>query len=263
MYQDGPAERVASPSFCGGPSLAEEKGSNPSRNGTAARAWCFALSFQNDFILTPLFGPTNPNPNSSLTTEISYLAQVIKAAALKELKDAYSGVPVRVVEGTRGDVQAAVVDYQNLTSDGICGGSVRAQHQASYVNNMLNAQQAYNIYLTSTQMEQIFLNSALGSVVVTAIGRGLGVSAAHEIGHQFVSDVGPLGGGLMDANPANDPAAFGTFNATGCSGAQPPIGDPSPWLGYYPSNPPILLHWEAPSLAELGQSLAGGWRIPR
>ena len=100
--------------------------------------------------------------------------------------------------------------------------------------------------------------SPLGNLVIRAVGRALGVTAAHEIAHQFVSGTGPLGAGLMDADPNTDPGARGTFNATGCSRAPPPAGDPSPWLGYWPS-PVIMLHWEAPSLTALGQALGGGW----
>jgi hypothetical protein len=77
------------------------------------------------------------------------------------LKDAYSGVPVRVIEGTLGDVQANVLNAQNLNGTGICGASAIAannvswQHQASYVNIMLNAQNAYNVVnITSSQAEQ-------------------------------------------------------------------------------------------------------------
>jgi hypothetical protein len=265
MYQDGPVEKVSSRSFCGGASLWEQAGGNPSMNGTAARAWCFALSFQNDFTFTPV-KDSYGDPDSSLTTDISYLAPQIKAAALKELKDAYSGLPVRVVEGTVGDVQATVVNAQNLNSSGICGASDHQRgvwlHQASYVNNMLNAQGAYKVVITGAQAEQTFLASPLGLNVIGALGRGLGVTAAHEIAHQFVPTNDPrgaLGGGLMDADPANDLNARGTFNATGCSGSWPPLGDPSPWLGYWPSDPPIFLHWEPPALRELTQSLGPVW----
>ena len=262
MYQDGPVEKVSSRSFCGGASLWEQAGGNPSMNGTAARAWCFALSFQNDFTFTPV-KDSYGDPDSSLTTDISYLAPQIKAAALKELKDAYSGLPVRVVEGTVGDVQATVVNAQNLNNSGICGASdFRAdvwRHQASYVNNMLAAQQAYKVIITSAQAEQTFLASPFGLNVIRALGRGLGVIAAHEIAHQFVSETNALGGGLMDADPTNDPNARGTFNATGCNGSWPPLGDPSPWLGYWPSDPPIFLHWEPPSLRSLTQSLGPAW----
>ena len=258
MYQDGPVDRVSSPSFCGGSGLWENAGGNPSANGVAIRPWCFALSFQNDFTFTP----ENPGPKYQLTTDISNLAPEIKAAALRELKDAYSGVPVRVVEGTVGDVQATVVNAQNLNSTGICGASLHKglwQHQASYVNNMLQVQDAYQVVITSAQAEQTFLASDFGLRVIRALGRGLGVTAAHEIAHQFVSDTGALGGGLMDANPYEDPDARGTFNAKGCSGSWPPKGDPSPWLGYWPSDPPIFLHWEAPALRYLTDALGKGW----
>jgi hypothetical protein len=247
-YQDGDTQRIAGAPFCGAESLAPQVGANPSGNNTASRSWCFALSFQNNFTFTP----EDPNgPNYSLTADISYLAATIKAAALKELKDAYLGVPVKVVEGTKGDVLTTVLNSQNLVNAPDCGSSMLAnnriwQHQVDYLMNMLNAQTAYNVDPKSAQEESVLLANRLD--VIRAIGRGLGVSAAHEIAHQFV-DAPP-----MDDNPATDSAARGTFNATGCNAST----DPSPWTGYWPV-PVIFLHWEPSASSALGQALGGGW----
>jgi hypothetical protein len=68
-----------------------------------------------------------------------------------------------------------------------------------------------------------------------AIGRGIGVSAAHEVAHQFLINCCD-----MDADPETDPLARGAYNAKGCSGAI----DPSPWTGFWAS-PEIILHWES------------------
>ena len=247
-YQDGDTQRIARAPFCGAASEAAEAGANPSHNKTASRPWCFALSFQNSFTFTP----EDPSgPNSSLTTDISFLAATIKAAALQELLEAYSGVPVRVVEGSKGDVLTTVLNQQNLASKPDCGSSLLAingiwLHQVDYTMNMLNAQGAYNVDPKSAQAESALFANRLD--VIRAIGRGLGVSAAHEIAHQFVDT------SLMDENPATDPAARGTFNATGCN----PSTDPSPWTGYWPV-PVIFLHWEPSALTALGQALGGGW----
>jgi len=93
-----------------------------------------------------------------------------------------------------------------------------------------------------------------------AIGRGIGVSAAHEIAHHFLGhccsmDSNPVSPGEFNPDPNNaDPGARGTYNATGCSANS----DPSPWTGYWP-NPKIDLHWEKPALDALG-CLGNKWR---
>src|ERR1035441_9787106 len=113
-YQDGPVDQVAVPPILMALTLWAQAGANPSGNSTASRPWYFILSFQNDFTFTPAY----PNLLSNLTTDISYRASLIKQIALQEIRDAYSGVPVIVVEGSSGgDTLTAVLTHQNLNSN--------------------------------------------------------------------------------------------------------------------------------------------------
>jgi len=112
---------------------------------------------------------------------------------------------------------------------------------------MLLAQDALQVTINNAQDEVAALAQP---ALVQAIARGLGNVAAHEIAHQFLGKCCS-----MDANPQNDPAARGAFNATGCNARV----DPSPYTGYWPS-PRILLHWEQSALDALGQCLGRGWR---
>jgi len=233
-------------------SLSANAGANPSGNRTAARPWWFLLSFTNDFTFTPAY----PNPLTNLTTDISNDALSIKRAALQELRDAYTGTALTVVEGgSGGDVLAAVVDHQTLIPNSPdCGATTQGtlngkwSHQVDYSMNMIGAQNAYQVVINNAQDESTVL--AQRPDVIRAIGRGLGASAAHEIAHRFLWKCC-----TMDSDPQSDPDARGTFNATGCDG----LTDPSPWTGYWP-DPKILLHWEPPALNALGQCLNGGWR---
>jgi hypothetical protein len=112
---------------------------------------------------------------------------------------------------------------------------------------MSEAQPAYHIVINNAQDESAVLAARLD--MIQGIGRGLGVTAAHELAHQFV-DKPP-----MDNDPLIDPSARGTYNASGCNGTT----DPSPWTGYWPAVPPIGLHWEKPALDALNTALKGGW----
>jgi hypothetical protein len=58
----------------------------------------------------------------------------------------------------------------------------------------------------------------------------------------------------MDADPAVDPAAKGTYNATGCNAGI----DPTPWTGFWPGLPIIPLHWEQSTQQRINQYLKGG-----
>jgi len=227
---------------------------NLSATGAAARPWYFILVWQNDFN----FIPASPQLLSSLQTDISNLSPVIKSSALKELKDAFSGVPVTVVEGTAGtgDDRATVLNSQNLVNGPNCGatnpnailadGRVH-DSQVDYLMNMENAQYAYGIQITNSQDEA---NALKSTNLLQAIGRGIGVTSAHEIAHHFLA-----GCCAMDADPAQDAEARGAINATGCSGSS----DPSPWTGFWP-NPIIGLHWEPSTLLGLSRCLSRGWR---
>jgi hypothetical protein len=248
-YRLGSVQQIAVPPIAWA-SLWASGGGSPSRNSTAARPWFFALSFNNDFTFTPGY----PGFRPELTTDISSKALVIKAAALKQFKDAYYTLPVTVtvVEGNKGDILTTVENHQNLINKPDCGSSQLAvdgkwRHQVDYAMNMQGAQDAYHVVINNAQDETAVLANRLD--LIQAIGRGIGVTAAHELAHQFV-DKPP-----MDNNPATNPAARGTFNATGCNG----LDDPSPWTGYWLPAPPIFLHWEKPALDALGQALGKGW----
>jgi hypothetical protein len=256
VYQQGSLDKVATEPILPAMSLWANSGGNPSGTGTAARPWYFMLVWQNDFS----FVPSYPNLLTSLQTDITNHATEMKTAALKELKDAYSGVPVTVVEGApgTGDHRAIVLDHQNLVNGSDCGATNPnvphpSESQVDYINNMENAQIALQVVINNAQDEANALNR---HDLIQAIGRGIGVSAAHEIAHHFLFLCCD-----MDANPQSDTNARGTFNATGCYAPT----DPSPWTGYWPT-PKIDLHWEdngppfPTALEGLGQCLGSGWR---
>jgi hypothetical protein len=250
-YMLGSVDQVAATPVIAG-SLWSWQGGNPAGTATSSRPWFFILIWQNDFTFTPY----DPNLLPSLTTDITSSASIIKAAALKALHDAYSGVPVTVVEGTHGgDNRATVLDTVPISSD--CGdtnpnqGGLTAGFHDSEVNydvNMEQAQTALNISITNAQTEAAALQQ---TALMDAIGMGIGNTAAHEIAHQFLKHCCS-----MDANPSTDPNAKGTYNATGCTAA----ADPTPWTGYWPGPPKIYIHWEAPTLTGLTQCLANGWQ---
>jgi hypothetical protein len=255
VYQLGSVDRMSAPPIATALSLWANVGGSPSENGTAARPWHFALSFENAFTFTPDY----PNVLSNLTTDISSKASLIKQVAVREFQDAYSGGgnnhPVMVLEGARGDVLVEVVNHQTLLNDAPdCGASNQNMangnwsHQVDWALNILGAQYAYKVVINNAQDEGTVLAQRLD--LIQAIGRGIGVSAAHETAHQFLMKCC-----AMDADPQTDLNARGTFNATGCDGSV----DPSPWTGYWPA-PVIPLHWEQPALDALGQCLNGGWR---
>jgi len=189
-----------------------------------------------------------------LTTDISYDATAIKRSALQALKDAYSGAPVTVVEGTpgTGDHRANVLNHQTLDlNHPLCGATDVTNprvtdSQVDYIMNMENAQGAYQVPINNAQDKATALNR---TDLIQAIGRGIGNTAAHEIAHHFLFLCCD-----MDADPQTDPAARGTFNATGCNAST----DPSPWTDYWPT-PRINMHWEPPALQALSQCLSKGW----
>jgi len=241
---------------------------SPGGAGSAGRPWAFVLVFQNDWSFIPDYPDLVPM-SSPLRTNITAEAEIVKAAALQEVRDAFSGVGVVVAEGTAntGDDRATIVNSQTLVPNSpSCGGTnINAlsgynrthDSQVSYVQIMEEAQQALKIPITNAQEEA---NALTNPSLLHAIGRGIGDTASHEIAHHFLlgcctMDSNPLAPG--DANPdpnVPDPDARGTINATGCSGKT----DPSPWTGYWPS-PVIPLHWEAPASKALG-CLGGEWK---
>jgi hypothetical protein len=225
-----------------------QPGGNPSGTSTAARPWRFKLIWQNDFTFTP----ENPQQLPNLTTNITYDATVIKQAALKALRNAYSGEPVNVTEGTpsTGDVRATVLNHTTLPNAGRYGTTDTNFNisQVDYINIMSDGQFPYHVVINNAQDESNALQQRTD--YIQAIGREIGNNAAHEIAHQFLVACCD-----MDADPAGDPNARATFN----SGAPSVFEDPSFWTGYWP-NPIIYVHWEAPALTGLDQCLKGGWR---
>jgi uncharacterized protein affecting Mg2+/Co2+ transport len=272
VYQVGSVDRIARPPIPLALSLWANSGGNPSGNNTAARPWYFALSFQNDFNFTPFY----PNQLNNVTTGIGNWATLIKRTAVQEFQDAYSGTgtvvqgqngkdaryPVTVFEGERADVVVRVVNQAGMTDNwgkpsppGECGVSGVPNplngswdFQVDYTLNLAGAQEAYKIPINNAQDEAAVV--AGRPDLIQAIGRGIGVAAAHEAAHKFL---GACCG--MDADPGKDPAARGTFNAGGCSGTL----DPSPWTGYWP-NPILYLKWEPSAESALGQCLNRGYR---
>jgi hypothetical protein len=247
-YQYGSTEQVVPTPTNMATTLWAQVGANPSGQSTAARPWYFKLIWQNDFTFTP----ENPQNLPNLTTNITYDATIIKQAALQAFKDAYSGVPVNVSEGTpdTGDARVTVLDHPTLPNAGRYGATDTNFDisQVDYINNMLDGQFVYNIVINNAQGEAKALQKRTD--YVQAIGRAIGNTAAHEIAHQFLVQCCD-----MDADPTEDPNARGTFNSVGNG----PFKDPSFWTGYWP-NPIIYLHWEAPALTGLGQCLGRGWR---
>ncbi len=112
---------------------------------------------------------------------------------------------------------------------------------------MQMAQDALKLAINNAQDEA----TALKRIdLLQAIGRGIGVTATHEIAHHFLFLCC-----AMDADPAQDFLARGTYNATGCLAST----DPSPWIGFWPT-PIIKLHWEPQTLRGLNACLNAGWR---
>jgi hypothetical protein len=221
----------------------------PSPEGKEGRPWYFVLVWQNDFTFTPDY----PNRLPSLTTDITSDATVIKQAALKAMKDAYKDFWIVIVEGTpgTGDHRATVLNTQTLVAHSrSCGATNPNQpreSQVDYIVNMQNAQDALKVVINNSQDEA----AALQRIdLLQAIGRGVGVTAAHELAHHFLFNCC-----AMDADPEQDPLARGAYNATGCSG----VLDPSPWTGFWPK-PVIKLHWEPATLRGLNECLSFGWR---
>jgi hypothetical protein len=252
-YQVGSVDKLSIPPILMATTLWAQAGANPSSSSTASRPWRFVLNWQNDFTFTP----DDPQELTNLTTDVTYYATSIKQAALKALQDAYSGVPVTVVEGTGGgDANATVLNHQTITpktSYGATDTNNVGNHQVDYINNMEDGQWAYSVTITNAQDEATALQQRTD--LIAAIGRAIGNTAAHEIAHQFL--VACCG---MDANPQTDPNALATFNA----GASSPSIDPSFWTGYSGS-PKKYLHWQdseysPTALKALGQCLGGGWR---
>ncbi len=256
MYQLGSVDRVAFPLILLAQSLWAAAGGNPSGTG-AGRPRYFRVSFENDFTFTPSY----PSVLDGLTTDISSSAAAIKKAVLKAIQDAYFGVPVVVFEGTSGGDNLILVLNEEEEKPPGCGVTLTTKvsptafalvSEIGYVRDMEEAQEALQLVIKNAQDEQAALTDPR---VAQGIARGIGNIAAHEVAHQFLK-----GCCAMDANPYVDPDAKGTFNATGCNGRWPPSGDPSPWLGYWPGSPNVLLHWEQPALDALGECLAGGYR---
>ena len=249
MYQQGSVESIWAAAIPTALSLWANAGANPPANYTAARPWYFILTWSNEFTFTPAY----PVVLNDLTTDISGSASLIKQLALQAARDAYSGVPVTVPEGSQGgDARTEVLNEDTLEAPPGCGstdyGTRPWYHKVGYIRNMGEAQDALQVVINNAQDESAVLTQRLD--LIQAIGRGIGHIAAHEVAHQFL--------GLccaMDANPGTDPSARGTINATGCNGRT----DPSPWTGYWPA-PKILLHWEQPTLDALGRCLGKGWR---
>ena len=237
-------------------SLAAQEGANPSRNRTSSRPWYFALSFLNAFTVS------NGRAVSTFQMDITDKAEIIKRAALKRFKDAYSGVPVTVYEGTVGDATQEVMNHDRDTGIPGCGqnDTFARLGRIGYVKHMEEAQLALGVVITSTQdAASVF---ATRPDYIQSIGTGIGVAAAHETAHSFLTLCCS-----MHSDPWTDPAAKATYNASSCGG----ITDPSMWLGYWPANyrpsgappqtnPQIPLHWQQPALVGLGQCLGGGWK---
>jgi len=256
LIEQGSVGQITGPLLSLARTLWANWGGNPSRNNTASRPWHFALAFQNDFTFTPCrsddgFGGVSHVCRTELATDISSHAARMKEVAFKAVRDAYSGVPVRVIEGLVGDDMTTVLNEETGQVPPGCGSTNVLNpklHEVGYLRNMMEAQDALQLIINNAQD----LNAALAQgSIIRAIGRGIGNIAAHEIAHHFLVRCC-----AMDANPEVDENAKGTFNATGCSG----VRDPSPWTGYWP-DPRILLHWQQPALDALGRCLGGGWRV--
>jgi outer membrane protein assembly factor BamB len=222
----------------------------PSASGKEGRPWYFILVWNNDFTFTPDYPQFLPG----LTTDITAQSPIIKQAALQAIKDAYRGFWIVIAEGTAGtgDHRATVLNSQTLVHTPACGATnsnvlqVR-DSQVDYLMNMENAQVALRVTINNAEDESAALRRF---DLLQAIGRGIGVTTAHEIAHHFL-----FACCSMDADPATDPLARGTYNATGCSAST----DPSPWTGFWP-NPIIKLHWEPPALRGLNECLNAGWQ---
>ena len=243
-YTDGDVDQVVENPPPTALSLWAEAGGSPSGGNTAGRPWYFKLVWQNNCADQEFqwpncgwaFYPDNPLVNDNLATSASSQAATIKSAALAAFKKAFDKWPVTangsdgvdVSEGTpgTGDNRANVVDgylMDSKTGTMACGYSnpfvVSYDSKIYFLRHMEQAQWALPIMLVTAQDVQ----NALGRAdLMSAIGTGIGNTAAHELGHQFF-----LGAYGMDDNTPN------TYNSWHCDGEKMPwawgIGGPISW----------------------------------
>jgi len=251
-YEYGPVEQIASPPLIAG-SLWAFLGGGPSGGGTAGRPWYFILNWQNEFDFIPDLPSILPN----LKQEITNQATTIKLAALDALKKAYRPwLPVVIVEGTpnTGDHQAIV---QTSSTGMACGDTNPNQTKSStiyYECVMEQAQQALQVVINNASDESNALNR---QDLITAIGRGIGNTAAHEIAHQFLGKCCS-----MDALTSQDPNAAATYNngsANGSPDPQSPDSEPATYTGYGKDGK-TQIHWESSTHRALTECLNAGWR---
>ena len=144
IYQYGSVDSILGPALNIAMSLWAYLGGSPSSGGTAGRPWLFKLVWQNQFD----FIPDVPVQLLPLKTDITADATIIKAAALKAFRDAYSQWPVTVTEGkpNTGDHQAVVQTF------GVPSGSSTETCGNTDNNNFLTSDVYYECVMEDAQL---------------------------------------------------------------------------------------------------------------
>ena len=211
------------------------------------------LVWQNDCTHNPqpcgftLYPAGSANP-ASLAIDVSSKAAIIKGAAFDALKKAYERYPVEVKEGraNSGDNRANVIDgvyqpsSQRDATIGACGasapGTISHDSDIYYRATMEQAQRALKLNLQTVQDLQGTLTS---NSLFKTIGTGIGNNAAHELAHQFLSNLRH-----MDDDSVN------TYNGGSC------MGDSAPWNYGLET-----ISWEDATAKALESRLGAGWHI--
>jgi hypothetical protein len=142
----------------------------------------------------------------------------VRTEAFKALKTAFAGYPAKVVYATPTNNQAWV----NGEDRNLCGEQSQdgTTGYIYYLTHMSGARWVVNPDFTVPTPE----NAAEFQRIIEAIGRGIGITSAHEFGHQF-----GIGGEYLESR--------GVYEGGVCS----PTEDPSGWTGIGPDGTPI--HW--------------------
>jgi hypothetical protein len=219
--QDSGIQRLVSGLIDRAMSLWAHVAGSPSSSHTAGKPWHFRLVWKNDCTgghpeCGFIFYPDNPDVLPALAVDANSRATLVKSTALEALKKAYSDYPVNVTEGrpNTSHHRATVVDGYFVNPEGLrCCGYTSfvlpiTDSNIYYQTIMEQAQWALPIVITTPQQTQATLARA---DLFSAIGAGIGNTAAHEIAHHFF-----VSGSALDDSSTH------TYNGRNCEGEEAP-----------------------------------------